>query len=190
MHRIIGKIFNILFNRLTLTVAAFVLQTYLLGLLTFRFVAYAEWIDHGFKILAVVLALYIIYRDYNPAYKIGWLFLLGLLPIFGSVVYLLFGSKRPARSLKKRIDPVESAHREDLEQEENLRLTGISNRLQRTAEYVSGQGPYPAWSHTSARRRPAVRGYAAGYLRGRSFHIHRVFHHQQGEPVGRCILSP
>ncbi len=151
MHRIIGKIFNILFNRLTLTVAAFVLQTYLLGLLTFRFVAYAEWIDHGFKILAVVLALYIIYRDYNPAYKIGWLFLLGLLPIFGSVVYLLFGSKRPARSLKKRIDPVESAHREDLEQEENLRLTGISNRLQRTAEYVSGQGPYPAWSHTSAR---------------------------------------
>ena len=151
MRTAFAKGFNKIFNRLTITVAIIIVQCVYLAILFFQLTQYASWIEIGFRVLSVFVAVYIIWRDYNPAYKIGWIVLIAILPAMGAVLYLLFGNKRPSRSLKRRLYPLEKLHREDLKQEENIRMTGIDERLQRTVEYVAEKGPYPAWLHTATR---------------------------------------
>ncbi|OLR56376.1 cardiolipin synthase [Hornefia porci] len=151
MRTAFAKGFNKIFNRLTITVAIIIVQCVYLAILFFQLTQYASWIEVGFRVLSVFVAVYIIWRDYNPAYKIGWIVLIAVLPAMGAVLYLLFGNKRPSRSLKRRLYPLEKLHREDLKQEENIRMTGIDERLQRTVEYVAEKGPYPAWLHTATR---------------------------------------
>ena len=132
MRTAFAKGFNKIFNRLTITVAIIIVQCVYLAILFFQLTQYASWIEIGFRVLSVFVAVYIIWRDYNPAYKIGWIVLIAILPAMGAVLYLLFGNKRPSRSLKRRLYPLEKLHREDLKQEENIRMTGIDERLQRT----------------------------------------------------------
>lgn len=43
----------------------------------------------------------------NAAYKLGWVILIGAIPLLGSVLYLLFGNHRPSRRLNERIAAAE-----------------------------------------------------------------------------------
>jgi len=152
MKTVLGRIFNKIFNRLTITLALIFVQLGYFIVLTYKLADYADWITIGFTVLAVIMALYIIWRDYNPAYKIGWILLICLFPILGVALYAVFGNKRPAKSLKRRLDPQETLHREDLKQVEDLRaLESGYKRLYNTVSYVADKGPYPAWKHTTTR---------------------------------------
>ena len=44
--------------------------------------------------------LYLVRKDENSAYKIGWIVLIGLLPLLGGALYLAFGNKAPAKYLQ------------------------------------------------------------------------------------------
>ena len=153
MRSLFGKIFNKIFSRFTITLVFILIQLYYFFVLVFKLAYYAKWISIGFTVVAVILALFIIWRDYNPAYKIGWILLICLLPIMGVPLYLLFGNKRPAKLLKRRIDPMEQIHRDDLNQEDDIRNIA-SPRLQRTCSYISEKGPYPAWKNTRTKYYP------------------------------------
>ena len=93
------------------------------------------------------MALFIIWRDENPAYKIGWLLVICLFPIFGVIMYLFFGNKRPAKPLMRKLEPMEAKHHEDLVQVESLDDVECP-RMKGTVHYVSEYGPYPAWKNT------------------------------------------
>lgn len=151
MRTTFGRIFNKIFNRLTITIALILVQLGYFIVLMYKLADYAEWISIFFTVLVVITVLYIIWRDYNPAYKIGWILLICLLPVLGLSLYALFGNKRPTKSLKRRLDPQETLHRHDLKQEEDLSaMRSGYKRLYNTVSYVAEKGPYPAWEHTSA----------------------------------------
>ena len=88
------KIFGKVVNRLTVTVLLILVQVAWLAALFLRVTEAASWITLIFMVLGAVVALYVIYKDDNPAYKIGWILLIGLLPLLGAPLYLLFGNKR------------------------------------------------------------------------------------------------
>ena len=141
---VLGKVFN----RFTIMVTLILVQFIWFGLVILALGEYAEWITIAFKILAAIMALFVIYRDLNPAYKMGWIVMICLAPILGSVGYMLFGNKRPSAGLRNRLDPIEKKHRNDLKQV--YHLGEISDgRMMNTIEYIDQWGPYPAWSDTS-----------------------------------------
>ena len=107
----LGKAINKIFNRLTITVALILVQLGWFAVLLFKLADYASWISVLFTVLAALMALFVIWRDDNPAYKMGWILLICLMPILGAAMYAFFGNKRPAKSLKWRIDPQEALHR-------------------------------------------------------------------------------
>ena len=47
------------------------------------------------------MTLKIINDKSNPAYKIAWLIPILLLPVFGGLIYILFGSDRTGRYMRK-----------------------------------------------------------------------------------------
>jgi cardiolipin synthase len=65
--------------------------------LTFR---YLDW---GLNLLSVLVCLYILNKKEKSAYKLTWIFLIMLFPIFGGIFYIFFSFQSNPRRLKKRM---------------------------------------------------------------------------------------
>ncbi len=148
-----GKAVNKVINRLTVTVFLILVQVGWFAVTLLALTEYGTWVSMIFSVASALMALFIIWRDDNPAFKIGWILLVGLLPVLGVTMYIFFGNKRPSKSLKRKIDPIEKRHLSELTQEDDL--TGkASARLLNTVGYIREKGPYPAWSGTGTRYYP------------------------------------
>lgn len=150
MKPTLAKGFNKIFNRLTITVALILIQMGWLGLMILQLATYAIWIYLLFIAIAALMCLFIVWRDDNPAYKMGWILLVCLLPVLGVTMYVFFGNKRPSKSLKRKIDVLDRLQNDNLTQEEDLGEI-MGNRLLNTVNYIGSRGPYPAWTDTASR---------------------------------------
>ena len=153
MKQTADKIFNTVFSRFNITILLVLLQAGYFALLVFRLNNYADWIQIAMSALGIATCLFIMWRDYNPAYKISWMFFIGLLPSLGVVCYLLFGDKRPSRRMRNTMAPQEKEHAPDLVQVDDLSdIEGT--RASGTVSYISGTGGFPAWKNTAVRYYP------------------------------------
>ena len=145
----IVKFFNRIFNRVTITVVLVALQVLWLLWAFWSFTAGRVWLNGALKALSILIVLYLVRKDENSAYKIGWIVLIGLLPLLGGALYLAFGNKAPAKHLRERMQKVEQAHQTELAQPEGQTdALDISSR--NLSRYVAKFGPYPAWRDTAA----------------------------------------
>ena len=145
----IVKFFNRIFNRVTITVVLVALQVLWLLWAFWSFTAGRVWLNGALKALSIMIVLYLVRKDENSAYKIGWIVLIGLLPLLGGALYLAFGNKAPAKYLRERMQKVEQAHQTELAQPEGQTdALDISSR--NLSRYVAKFGPYPAWKDTAA----------------------------------------
>ena len=106
----IVKFFSRIFNRVTITVVLVALQVLWLLWAFWSFTAGRVWLNGALKALSILIVLYLVRKDENSAYKIGWIVLIGLLPLLGGALYLAFGNKAPAKYLRERMQKVEQAH--------------------------------------------------------------------------------
>ncbi|MDR1747650.1 MAG: cardiolipin synthase [Spirochaetaceae bacterium] len=67
----------------------------------------SEWISGGLTALSVLAALYVVNRREKDAYKLTWVFLILLFPIFGGLFYLLFSAQTSAKMLAKKQKAIE-----------------------------------------------------------------------------------
>ena len=142
----IVKFFSRLLNRATITVALVLLQV---GWLLWAFsylTAGRVWINAALRVLSLFIVLYLVRKDEDSAYKIIWIVLIGVLPLLGGAMYLVFGNKAPSKGMRRRMQKVERAHRADLKQAELQDLP--QDDLHGLRHYLAEYGPYPAWDHT------------------------------------------
>ena len=143
----IVKFFSRILNRITITVVLVALQVAWLLWAFFSLTTGRVWVNAGLQLLSLLMMLYLVRKDENSAYKIGWIVLMGVLPLLGGALYLAFGNKRPAKRLRLKMQAVEDAHKKDLVQEPGV-LEGLDAREQGQSRYVAKYGPYPAWQNT------------------------------------------
>lgn len=102
-----------------------------------------------FLILSIIAAVFIINRNFNPAYKISWLLAIFALPFFGIFFYVLFGrlkvNKRSKRYLREGMKETENfyklTHNDiDLEDKDFIK---VSN-------YVTNTTSMPVFSNTAS----------------------------------------
>ena len=70
---------------------------------------YTAYITLALSVAAVLLVLFIIIKRDETAYKILWLLVILTVPVAGALLYLLFGNRRTARPLRKRLRRVQEA---------------------------------------------------------------------------------
>ncbi len=148
----IVKFFNRILNRITVTVVLVALQ---LAWLTWVFFALTTgtarvWVTGVLNGLSLLIVLYLVRKDENSAYKVGWIALIGLLPLLGGALYLAFGNKRPSRRLRSKMQAVEQAHRTDRAQQPG-QTAGLCDENRGVSRYLTQYGCYPAWQNTTAR---------------------------------------
>lgn len=102
--RIISKILNILSKRVVI-VGMLILVQILWGIsMLTKLTEYSEVLNTILKWLSVLAILYIINKDDNPAYKLAWIIPILVFPLFGGILYLLFGDKRPTKGMRIMMD--------------------------------------------------------------------------------------
>ena len=148
------KFFSRVINRATVTIALVLLQTAWLLWAFWAFTTGRVWLNGLLKALSICIVLYLVRKDENSAYKIGWIVLIGLLPLLGGALYLAFGNKAPAKGLRTRMQKVERAHTADLAPQEDQTDT-LERSAKNLSRYVEKYGPYPAWKHTDAEYFPS-----------------------------------
>ncbi len=102
------------------------------------------------NILAIFLALYIVYAKTAVSFKLTWLFFILVFPISALVFYTLWGNARFSRKDCKKIDAIFNNSKEYLRQD-NLLLANIKDKEARQQiELISRLCDFPVWSNTKA----------------------------------------
>lgn len=151
------RVGSVLFSRAVVTGALLALQAVWLFILFNRLTAYAGWINALGLLLSLVMCTALIRQDTTaPEFKIGWLVLFMLMPAQGGLLYLMWGDKRPAFRLRRRLERAAQRIR-PLRQTSPAAQTKLEARDPRagcTAAYLRDYGPYPVYDNTEVRYYP------------------------------------
>lgn len=90
-------------HRLFYIAIALLLQIITLAVVILRFSEHFVYFYAVMEVLGAVTVLYISTTDIYPSYKVTWVVSILLLPIFGTVFYLLFGRRKSTKSYTRRM---------------------------------------------------------------------------------------
>ena len=146
--------FHKIINRITLTALLLLVQIGWLFWLFVRLSQYAVWINAALTLVSIALALYIVRREENAGYKMSWLLVLCIAPLFGLFIYLLLGNKRPSRRLRRRLEAVDQGHPRPVSAANEQTLDALPPRLRATCRYLEAYAHAPLFADTAVRYFP------------------------------------
>ena len=151
------RLYRAVFSRLVITCLLLASQVAWMAFLFLRLTEYAPWINGICIGFSVIMCLLLIRLDYIlPEFKISWMALFMIMPVQGGILYLLWGNKRPAFRLRRRLENasmrIHPLLRQDPAPEEQLARQDARGAL--TARYLSRRGPYPVFSNTQVKYYP------------------------------------
>ena len=136
-------------SRMLITGVGVLLQVLWLCWLALRLNNYSTAISVATSALAFLITLRIYGLHINAAYKISWIILILVFPVFGLTIYFLFGRTGAVSSIKKRFDAnlarLRASHAPALEK--SAALPCASRTAKNHAQYLAGVG-YPAYANT------------------------------------------
>lgn len=143
------KLRELLSSRLFWFALSMILQLALL----FYVVMWASFVKGWFfffLLLSIVLGFYVFSRPDKPDYKIVWLFLICILPLFGGVLYLTCANKRLGRFSQKKLAP----YRKQLSmagtsfESAGSVIESVTPEYARLAKYLKNKTGFDAWTGT------------------------------------------
>ena len=142
------------FNRMVVTGLLLLIQAVWLFILFSRLAAYAVWINVLCLMLSLVMCIALIRKDSTvPEFKISWMALFIVMPVQGGLLYLLWGDKRPAIRLRRRMERAEAkmAPLRTADPAAQEKLERQDPRAAQTARYVRDFAPGPVFDGTAVR---------------------------------------
>lgn len=149
MKKLLGNIFG---NRLTIGALLILLQAFLviwgLGALS----RHIWWAYPVGTALSVVIIIWIASKDDNPSYKIPWIVLILLFPLFGGLFYLVWGNTPFNRArAQHRFTPTPPDFSSGIARPASGRLVAAMPRHIRHTGYIEALTGLPAWGETATR---------------------------------------
>ncbi len=112
--------------------------------------SYAKGFYLAFSALSLLMLFIVFTRPEKPAYKMVWLFLIGILPVFGGVLYLMMANKKLGYFSRKKMRrflkslPDESAFPETADATLREGVPEYSH----ISRYIQNTTGLPAWGNT------------------------------------------
>lgn len=100
------KILKIFLSRMVIFGVLIFLQVLWIGTMTSTLIDAYGWLRPLMLMISFVVVLWLVNKDENPAYKISWIILILVIPVFGGLLYLSIGNKKPSRVIRKNLQPV------------------------------------------------------------------------------------
>ncbi|MDR1351825.1 MAG: cardiolipin synthase [Treponema sp.] len=154
---------RVVFRRRLMVIALLIAQVVFLMILiagsswNFR---YINWI---LNVISVVVCLYILNKKEKSAYKLTWIFLIMLFPIFGGILYLVFTWQSNPRKLRKRAAAKDKMFRPlfRLSGDALPELAGSYEDCVPQVRYLQEYAGFPVYRHTRAEYFPSGEAFFA-----------------------------
>lgn len=99
----IKRILKAMLSRGSIVIILLALQVVYFAFAVWRLSVYFQYISWALTVLSIVLVLYIISLDDNPAFKLAWCIAILVFPLFGGLLYILCRTLTSSRIFKERL---------------------------------------------------------------------------------------
>ena len=146
------RILKLLFNRIFYVALALLIQMGWLLITAWRLAAYSKYISNAIGIISVLIVLWIVNKKINPSYKLGWTILIMTVPVFGVLLYVLFGKSRIAQAIQDKYTQVQEESLPYMEQDEQTfqELEEQSAGAAVQSRYIHQYSSFPVHGNTTA----------------------------------------
>lgn len=154
------KLLYFLTHRSVIVAGALLVQMAVLALMIAKFsesMSKFYWVG---ILVSLLLAIGIVSRRCDPEYKIVWLVLILPFPVFGCMIYLVFGGSRHPRWLRRAMQSIKEKMHETLKSDykaDKLSAMGKSAAIQ--ANYLERQAHCPVYDGSRAEYFPSGEAY-------------------------------
>ena len=140
LERITGRILKFLTSRVFFVTMILFCQLVILLLFVLGIGAYYRHIATALNVLNIILLMRVINRYYNTSYKLAWALIIGVLPLCGGLLYLMFAEKKVPKDLRGRILQGMIENKNILKENEDIAIEdGVVRQLY---EYIKNNGFY------------------------------------------------
>lgn len=94
------KLLKIFLSRIFIFGLLIFLQIVWIILITRSVLSNFHWLNPALKILSMLVVLWLVNKDENSSYKISWIILILVFPVFGGLLYLMIGNKQPSHRIQ------------------------------------------------------------------------------------------
>ena len=171
------KIIDLVSSRIFVFILAVLLQMVWLMLLAWGMTNLATPATWLVESLSLIFVLWIVNKNINPAYKLAWTILILAFPVFGVVVYVLFGQSRVAGAMTKESSAVLHEIKNYFKESHTVRKElkeadpGVSNQ----SAYIRDYAGFPLQNHTSTKYYPVGEAMFADMLEDLKQARHFIF---------------
>lgn len=146
------RILKLLFNRIFYVALALLIQMGWLLITAWRLAACSKYISNAIGIISVLIVLWIVNKKINPSYKLGWTILIMTVPVFGVLLYVLFGKSRIAQAIQDKYTQVQEESLPYMEQDEQTfqELEEQSAGAAVQSRYIHQYSSFPVHGNTTA----------------------------------------
>ena len=106
MTKILKKVFNILISRLFIIGMLLLLQVIWFIIFIEMLGSYSNIINSMLMLLSLIAVLWLVNKQDNPAYKLAWVIPILIFPLFGGLMYLFLGNKKPSKKLREKMGTI------------------------------------------------------------------------------------
>lgn len=140
--------FGILVRRRAYVAVLLTLQLAMLLFTTLSSVHYFHFMYWVFSAISFLVALYIINKKEKTAYKLTWIILILLLPIFGGLFYLIFRFQSSNRVFRKRLSTI-SELTQSLRRDSADLLPHMGAKFANLPRYLQHYAGFPVYGNSS-----------------------------------------
>ncbi|MGX7092798.1 cardiolipin synthase [Hutsoniella sourekii] len=128
----------------------FILQIIWFTIVLTRLTQYSMWLNGLLFIFSIFMILFLIRKNESPTYRFSWIMVIALFPLFGGLLYLLIGNKRPAQGMKRSLEDQQESYKNvmDSAPDAGELLLERDSRLGLTAKYLRDYDRMPVYTNT------------------------------------------
>ena len=146
---------RLIVSRIFTTFIFLVLQIGWFFLSIIKLSEFSAEINAVLRIFSLFVVIYIVCKEDNPSYKIVWIILILLFPIFGGLLYVFAGNKKPSKKMHKKILSTRQYYLPMLNGDKSEScMEKADPRSALTMNYIRSSGGYPAFDGTAVKYYP------------------------------------
>lgn len=137
-------------NRILVTSIMIMLEMALMVSIFLRAIKYSGWILMAFYLLTILYVFYLVAKDDNASYRMGWILVILMMPPFGAFIYMLWGDKKPSKKLRAKLQLSYLAMDAHLQEQAEVveALKQEDERAAATSHYLFKTSRYPLYRNT------------------------------------------
>lgn len=144
------KVFNLIYGKTFMILLLLIIQILIMGITIFKLTDYSIFLYGFLRILSIVLSIYIVNKKQEPSFKLSWILIILIMPVFGSIFYLLFEFQYGVKVINKKLISLQEETSIYLVQDKSIMEELKENDIQveNLARYIGKVAKYPIYKNT------------------------------------------